>query len=201
MMVGARGGERWRSSTDGHGRPSRLLHRQSRTRWTPPSFASKHIQEPPVSCATTDLGAARRRRRRSSCVQTHLCCSIAGSHLIFFNDLLHPSDGKKGDKDGDIDIKDCVLHSELKVMLDEIKATIAEGAKATNKTLNVLTRSMCSLTERMDAVEKRHPEPAEGDAPANDVKNNDNNDTHDGHNEEEKFEDNDAGDDEIELQQ
>ncbi|WVZ77091.1 hypothetical protein U9M48_024992 [Paspalum notatum var. saurae] len=154
MMVGARGSGRWRSSTDGHGRPSRLLHRQSRTRWTPPSFASKHIQ-----------------------------------------------DGKKEDKDGDIDIKDCVLHSELKVMLDEIKATIAEGAKATNKTLNVLTRSMCSLTERMDAVEKRHPKPAEGDASANDVKNNDNNDTHDGHNEEEEFEDNDAGDDEIELQQ
>ncbi|WVZ74002.1 hypothetical protein U9M48_022238 [Paspalum notatum var. saurae] len=87
-MAGARGGERWRSSTDGRRRcrPSRLLHRQSRIHLTPRSFAPKHIQacaNPAVSCATADLGASSRRRRRSTSVQTHLFCSIAGSHLIF----------------------------------------------------------------------------------------------------------------------
>jgi len=62
--------------------------------------------------------------------------------------------GDKDDKDDDIDLSECVLHSELADMLAKINATITEGNKATNKSLDTLTRSISSLMHRVDAIEK-----------------------------------------------
>ncbi|WVZ85411.1 hypothetical protein U9M48_032346 [Paspalum notatum var. saurae] len=50
---------------------------------------------------------------------------------------------------------------------ENVKSWITEGAKKTNKTLGTITQTLVSLTDRMDAIEKRHPAPTEeGDVSA-----------------------------------
>ncbi|WVZ93528.1 hypothetical protein U9M48_039499 [Paspalum notatum var. saurae] len=74
-----------------------------------------------------------------------------------------------GDKkdDGAPTIEDCVLLSDMNAFQENVKSWITEGAKKTNKTLSTITQTLVSLTDRMDAIEKRHPAPTEeGDVPA-----------------------------------
>ena len=105
--------------------------------------------------------------------------------------------GDKGDKDDDIDLSECVLHSELADMLAKINVTITEGNKATNKSLDTLARSVSSLTQRVDATEKQRLEESANKhsstkSVVNDSdKNNDNDKDKD-----QDFEDEDLGEDE-----
>ncbi|WVZ58320.1 hypothetical protein U9M48_008601 [Paspalum notatum var. saurae] len=74
-----------------------------------------------------------------------------------------------GDKkdDGAPTIEDCVLLSDMNAFQENVKSWITEGAKKTNKTLSTITQTLVSLTDRMDAIEKRHPAPTEeGDVSA-----------------------------------
>ncbi|WVZ70591.1 LOW QUALITY PROTEIN: hypothetical protein U9M48_019246 [Paspalum notatum var. saurae] len=66
-----------------------------------------------------------------------------------------------GDKkdDGAPTIEDCVLLSDMNAFQENVKSWITEGAKKTNKTLGTITQTLVSLTDRMDAIEKRHPAP------------------------------------------